>query len=370
MKSDKPINIGLIGCGGFGIFCINAIMEMQEAELIAIVDTDVDLLEKTARKFKVKAFRDPYRLSQLPEIELVHIVTPPNSHYTLARYFLEQGKNVLCEKPLALSLEDGTQLIELSSQMNRIIPVNFILRYTPIVDLVKKIIDLELLGKPIRAYFENYATDVSLPEGHWFWDKEKSGGIFVEHGVHFFDLYHYWFGDLEILWANSVKRAVTAQEDRVMAVLISESDVIIHHYHGFDQPATLDRQIHKIIFEQGEILIEGWIPTILKIDGLVNGRQVSGLRQIFADSDIQFQRFAELSHQTILARGKTIEIEGRIRIDYQSQLSKLDLYTHAIQELIRDQQTYIRKPAHQRVITEKNGLTALEYALEARNING
>jgi len=366
MNNNRPVQIGLIGCGGFGRFCINAITQMKEAKLAAIVDSNSNLLEKTAKEFNLKGVKDPVLLSQMSDIEMVHIVTPPDSHFPLAYIFLENEKHVLCEKPLALSEEDADHLINFAAKMKKIIPVNFVLRYTPIVDLVKDIIEIDLLGKPIRAYFENYATDESLNPDHWFWVKEKSGGIFVEHGVHFFDLYHYWFGDLSVVWANGYMRPDTGQEDRVMAILKSNSDVLVHHYHGFDQPAVLDRQIHRIIFEQGEIVIEGWIPVSLKIDALVSNSQAEKLKQIFPDSDINFLNNSKMKNHIYKARGKTIKASKRIKIEYRSSISKLKLYTEAIQRLLIDQITYIRDSEHQRVVTERNGLTALKYAIKAQ----
>ena len=62
-----------------------------------------------------------------------------------------------------------------------ILPVNLVLRYVPITNIIKEIIQSEILGDPLRAYFENYAIDSNLDKGHWFWDKKQSGGIFVEH---------------------------------------------------------------------------------------------------------------------------------------------------------------------------------------------
>lgn len=366
MNQEQPIKIGLIGCGGFGRFCINAINQMEEAELIAIADTNLNLLEKTASEFTIKGFSDPIQMAQLPDMKMVHIVTPPDSHFPLSQSFLENNKHVLCEKPLALSIEEATHLIDMAVKMQKIIPVNFVLRYTPIVDMVKEILEADILGKPIRAYFENYATDESLHSDHWFWDKEKSGGIFVEHGVHFFDLYHYWFGKLTVLWAAGYKRPGTHQEDRVIAILNSKSGVLVHHYHGFDQPAVLDRQIHRIICEQGEILIEGWIPVSLKIDAITNREQTERLQQICPDSVIELLGNGELPEKIQKARGKTIHASKRIQLNYHSPLSKLELYRKAIQNLIIDQKSYIRNSAHQRIVTEQNGLTALNYALKAQ----
>ena len=67
-------------------------------------------------------------------------------------------------------------------------------RYNPVYDAVAPADRIEGPGRGPARHFENYASDENLPPEHWFWDRSKSGGIFIEHGVHFFDLFAGWLG--------------------------------------------------------------------------------------------------------------------------------------------------------------------------------
>ena len=67
-------------------------------------------------------------------------------------------------------------------------------RYNPLFSQIKELVDSKLLGDVLHGTFENYASDEGLGPDHWFWDRIKSGGIFVEHGVHFFDMFAGWLG--------------------------------------------------------------------------------------------------------------------------------------------------------------------------------
>ncbi len=189
MKAMRRLNLGLIGIGSFGQFCLRAFSKMPELRIFAVADVDSQIVRQITKEYHCKGYTDPRQLVEDPEVEIVHIVTPPATHYPLSMLAVNNGKHVLCEKPLALRIEDGMKLVESARKNKVIVPVNFVLRYVPVVDLVKKIINDGWLGQPLRAYFENYATDEKLPASHWFWDKKESGGIFIEHGVHFFDLY-------------------------------------------------------------------------------------------------------------------------------------------------------------------------------------
>ena len=105
---------------------------------------------------------------------------------------LEAGKHVICEKPLALTVAQADEMIAAARRNGRLLIANLMQRYNPLFDAVRKLIRSGVLGDFLHGTFENYASDENLPADHWFWDRSKSGGIFVEHGVHFFDLFDGW----------------------------------------------------------------------------------------------------------------------------------------------------------------------------------
>ncbi|MHA2224162.1 MAG: Gfo/Idh/MocA family protein [Candidatus Hodarchaeales archaeon] len=364
---NSPVRFGLIGCGGFGKFCLETFSKMEEIEVIAVADVVAKAADETAQKLGLKSYHNPESLLNDPEIQMVHIATTPHTHATLGLQALKNGKHVLCEKPLALSFTTGKQMVELAKQKQLILPVDFVLRYVPITDIVKEIIQSKIFGEPIHAFFENYASDESLTEEHWFWDKTKSGGIFIEHGVHFFDLYNYWFGNTNILWAHALKRGTLNQEDRVFCCLQHKTGVLSNHYHGFDQPNLLDRQTHRILLETGDITIGGWIPMTLTMEGIVDDEKIEKLLSICPSGEISTQKNIDQATQ-MKGRGKIIEGTKIVRFEYNSPLSKEEVYAEAVRALLSDQIKYIRDSGHQRIITEENGLDALRLAVEAKQL--
>ena len=83
----------------------------------------------------------------------------------------------------------------------------------------------------------------TLTADHWFWDETKSGGIFIEHGVHFFDMFSGWLGKGKVVNALQMQRPGIDEKitDRVQATVLYKEG-IVNFYHGFDQPKILDRQ--------------------------------------------------------------------------------------------------------------------------------
>ena len=107
---------------------------------------------------------------------------------------LRAGKHVLVEKPTALRTKEADELLAVADERDLLLATNLMQRYNPLADAVQGLLDRKPLGELIHGYFENYACDEQLTPEHWFWDRSKSGGIFIEHGVHFFDLFAGWLG--------------------------------------------------------------------------------------------------------------------------------------------------------------------------------
>ena len=92
-------------------------------------------------------------------------------------------------------------------------------RYNPLFDQVARLVESRVLGEVLHGSFENYASDENLPADHWFWDRTKSGGIFVEHGVHFFDLFAGWLGAGRVEAAQVGVRPGTAIEEHAASTV-------------------------------------------------------------------------------------------------------------------------------------------------------
>ena len=368
MTKEQEIKLGFIGCGGFGQFCLKVYWDIKEIKIVSVADINEKLAKQTAWNFNCEWYKNPITLIEESDVDLIHIATPPHLHFILSREALKRNKNVICEKPLALSLQEADEIIAIAKEKELILPVNFILRYIPITDSMQKIIKSKILGEPLHAYFENYATDELLNQEHWFWDKNKSGGILIEHGVHFFDLYNYWLGKANVVYAHAEIRPRTRQEDRVTCLLKFRSGVVANHYHGFDQPGCLDRSTHKILFERGDITIRGWIPESIIVNAIISNGHLEELRNIFPESTVTILEEFDRTNGEMKGRGKAIRADKMIRLYYNSPLTKENLYAKGIEGLVIDQINYIKGKDHKRIITEKNGRDALALAVKASNM--
>lgn len=196
---------------------------------------------------------------------------------------LEQGKHVICEKPLAMTLEEANALVAAGRKYDKLVVANLMQRDNPVYDVVGSLIQTSVLGEPLHGYFENYASDENLPPDHWFWDPAKSGGIFIEHGVHFFDMFAGWLGPGSVTAADRGVRAGSEPpiEEHVQCTLRYGSGVIVNFYHGFHQTGRMDRQELRLVFERGDATLYDWVPTRVKIHAIADEAQTRVLCELF-----------------------------------------------------------------------------------------
>ncbi len=362
---DDTVGLGVLGCGAFGQFALSYLTELPAVELAGIAATYPDAAQEVTAQYGVRDYETVDNLVEQPGVDLVYIATPPFLHHEQSIQALEAGKHVLCEKPLALTLDQAREMLTVAGRRDLMMVANLVQRYNPLYGPVKKIIEEGLLGEPVRAYFENYAKDEFLPPGHWFWDREKSGGIFVEHGVHFFDMFRGWFGEGMVESAEYVLRPGGGQEEQVQCTIRYRDSMLANFYHGFHQPARLDRQQMRLVFERGDIVLDGWIPVRATVNAIVDTDRKQRIQELLTDHTTEVVESYVGSDCACKGRHKNLEVDQKVRIQTPGGIDKSNRYGSMLKSLMSDQIAWIRDRDHERKITSDNGLASLETALRA-----
>jgi predicted dehydrogenase len=279
------------------------------------------------------------------------------------------GKHVICEKPAALKTSEAEELLALSDSQQLLYTVNLMQRYNPLYLTVKTIVQENILGNFLHGYFENYASDQNLGFGHWFWDKTKSGGIFIEHGVHFFDLFAGWLGEGRIVGAWHLLRPEMKEHivDRVQATVLYKGG-LVNFYHGFDQPEILDRQEMRLLFERGEITLTGWVPVKMKLHGLLYEGQLEKLKVLLGAFSAVHHSEPNTAGKKAKARFAEMTYKDHITLEYENTLGKQNLYAQMLTDMINDQWNWIRDRKHVRIINGENAVLSTRMAEEATGI--
>ena len=138
------LKIGLIGLGHLGKIHLKCIRLAREAyELLGVFDTDLRLTGQLAEEYGITAF--PSAQALIDAVEVVDVVTPTTTHFTIVKSALEGGCHVFVEKPLTQTLEEAKELIEISRKTGRLVQVGHVERFNPAL--------LALEGVSVQPYF-------------------------------------------------------------------------------------------------------------------------------------------------------------------------------------------------------------------------
>ena len=358
------LHIGIIGAGGFASFAAKAFLKVPGISISAVSDINTENATLLASETNATVM-DFESMCRDKDIDLIYIGTPPSHHYSQSKKALLAHKHVICEKPAALHTYEAEELARFAKENNLLYAVNLMQRYNPLYAFVKTLIDEKWLGEFVHGFFENYASDEKLVPQHWFWDSAQSGGIFIEHGVHFFDMFEGWLGKGELIHSMEIARPDVHQDviDRVQAVVMYGHSPV-NFYHGFNQPKLLDRQELRLKFERGDITLYEWIPVRIRMHGLWKEEHITKIRQHFPDADIETLVTAKES-KYVTGNFKEISFDELMTITSGDIGDKMSRYEELVIAMISDQWSWIKDHSHKRVTDSTNAVESLRIAEEA-----
>jgi predicted dehydrogenase len=362
------VRIGVVGAGGFGLMALQHFTQLPQVQLAGMAGTHREAAFAAARRFGVPDVEDVDRLLARDDIDLIYIATPPFLHHPQALKALQVGKHVICEKPLAVTVEQADELISVARKKGLLVIANLMQRYNPLFWIVKQLIESKALGEFLHGYFENYASDEGLGPEHWFWDRAKSGGIFIEHGVHFFDMFAGWLGPGCVVSAQRTLRPGSNIEEQVNCTVRYRDGTMVNFYHGFTQPNRMDRQEFRLLFERGDVRLEEWVPVRARIHAVADEQQTRALMDLFPGARLDIPRLYGGKERVSRGRHKELDVYQIVNITYGLETDKMSRYGELLRDMLRDQVRWIHDRAHVRKLTEENGRESLAMAVDATRL--
>ncbi len=192
----NKLNIGVIGCGIISQIHLDAIRKNPHADLAMVVDIDESRAKNKATLYNCDYSTDINVLLN-KNIDVVHVLTPHYTHFSIARKVLESSKHCLLEKPMTITTKDAKALIDIMRSKDDIkLGIVFQNRFNNTSQFIKKIIDDKTYGKllGIKASVtwlrdKNYYSQDSW-RGKW---ETEGGGVLINQAIHTLDLIQ-WFG--------------------------------------------------------------------------------------------------------------------------------------------------------------------------------
>lgn len=190
----SKVRIGLVGAGNIGKAHLSSYKKVEEAEVVAICDIDLEILNETADLYGIeKRFTSIEDMIANVELDAVDVCVWNCNHASCTINALNAGLNVLCEKPMSYTLDEAKEMLEVSKKTGKVLMLGFVTRFTPDSIVAKDFIDGGVLGD-IYYGEATYLRRHGNPGG-WFSDYSRSGGgPVIDLAVHAIDNIRYLMG--------------------------------------------------------------------------------------------------------------------------------------------------------------------------------
>jgi len=181
----KRIRIGVIGLR-FGLHHVRTLVNMEQAELVAVADSGFERAETCGRQYGVATYADGVEMMEKEQLDAVSICTSPTRREPLIDAGTSRKLALFIEKPWAADLEQAHRLAKLCRDRKALVMAGFSFRFHPAVVRLQELMSGELgEGWMLNG---SYVFGWLPPADGWLWDPAKGGGFFNENSCHLFDV--------------------------------------------------------------------------------------------------------------------------------------------------------------------------------------
>jgi predicted dehydrogenase len=188
------LKVGIIGTGAFGEKRAHAVMASCRGRLFGIADRDTEKVDRLGKNLDVPVFSVD-DLIEHPHVDVLIVCLPNLFHAPVTIRALQNGKHVLCEKPLARNREEAELMVESALKCNRQLKIGANHRY---FSSVQKAYDIQQKGwiGEVISFIGRIGHDGERLKNTWFWNPEISGGgTLLDNGWHLLDIARWMMGN-------------------------------------------------------------------------------------------------------------------------------------------------------------------------------
>lgn len=229
------VRIGVAGTGFGGRVQIPGFLKIDGVEVAAVMSSGrSESARQVAREYKIKQVCATFdEMLQVPGLDAVSIATPPYQHHAQTLQAFAAGKHVLCEKPMATSLEEARQMLDAARRSGLVAMIDHEFRYVPARAFASELIQQGWLGQLVTASVSMLSGSSADPHGRpwgWLFDREAGGGFLGALGSHYIDALRGWFGEIAAVSAEIdtvVKNRALPNSNEMREVTAEDSFVLM-----------------------------------------------------------------------------------------------------------------------------------------------
>jgi UDP-N-acetylglucosamine 3-dehydrogenase len=212
------LKAAVIGVGSMGRNHVRVYREMEGVDLVAISDQNASTGEKLAAVYNVSAYTDYRKLLDECQPDLVTLAVPTVAHYEIALELIERGVNLLIEKPIASTLEQGAELVDLAQKKGVVLAVGHIERFNPAVQELRRRLQEGMAGRIYQLHAQRLSPYPA---------RIRDAGVVIDLASHDIDLMRYIMGqDIVRLYGETLKSINSDREDLFNGVMRFQSGAV------------------------------------------------------------------------------------------------------------------------------------------------
>lgn len=218
------MRVGILGTGFMGVTHAMGWQE-TDATVVGFAAETEEEAKPIIEKFGGKVYKNMEVM--LPDVDIVDICTPTHLHYEMVLAAAKAGKHVICEKPLALTMEQGREMIRVCKEAGVKFYVAHVVRYFPEYAGAKQVVKDGQIGRVGTLRLRRGSFRPKKAVGNWFLDEKKSGGMMLDLMIHDFDFARWVAGDVVQVFSKKVSSSFENPElDYGMTILTHKNGAI------------------------------------------------------------------------------------------------------------------------------------------------
>lgn len=230
------MRVGIVGAGNMGRVHTTA-WQTTPAQVVGYLDVRPERAERYAATYGGRAYASLEAL--LADVDVISCTAPTDAHYEIVMAAARAGKHVVCEKPLARTLEQGRAMVAACRAAGVKLLVGHVVRFFPEYERARKAVEDGLVGRPAVLRFARCVSQPRLKEDNWFLDYNRSGGPILDLMIHDFDIARWIAGDVIRVYARSLNTLrPEAGVDHALAILTHVGGAITHVEGSWAYPPT------------------------------------------------------------------------------------------------------------------------------------
>jgi predicted dehydrogenase len=242
--ADK-VGIGIIGTGFARRVQIPAFIACEGAWIASVASGSREHAQETADEFGIDHFTDDWRETAAhPDVDVICITTPPVLHREMALFAIENGKHVICEKPMAMTVAEAEEMAAAAKGKSLITLIDHEMRFQPGWQTARKMLRAGEIGNVRHAKWLFRAPHRGDPDLPWNWwsDVRQGGGALGAIASHIIDAFH-WFLDADVSSVycqlhTNIKQRRDAQGGMRKVTTDDESNMLLQFEGGLTEDAT------------------------------------------------------------------------------------------------------------------------------------